>query len=154
MFTPKQICETLTLSPSTLRRWANRFEEYLSLENHEPGTHREYTPEDLNVFRAIQTHLHNGLTYAEIENRLAVVDEPEPNPSTALLSLPEFQAAIENARAAVASMKLEIEEYRKWKAEYNAWASSPWWKRIFTPPPIITESPQTPTQAPDNNTIE
>ena len=50
MFTPKQIYETLTISPSTLRRWAKRFENHLSVEDHTPGKHREYTVEDLNIF--------------------------------------------------------------------------------------------------------
>lgn len=145
MFTPKQIFETLTISPSTLRRWAKRFENHLSIEDHEPGTHREYTPEDLHVFRTIQTHLENGLTYAEIEQRLNVVEDPEPEPSTALLSLPEFQNAIETARAAVASMKMEIEELKTWQAEMNAWLVLPWWKRIFTKPP----QPQRPQNAPE-----
>jgi len=132
MLTPKQIYETLTISPSTLRRWAKRFEEYLSLENHEPGTHREYTPEDLHTFKTIQTHLENGLTYAQIEERLNVVEEPEPDQSTALLTLPEFTQAIETARAAVASMRMEIHELKEWQAEMNAWLALPWWKRIFT----------------------
>jgi len=133
MLTPKQIYETLTISASTLRRWAKRFEKYLSIENHEPGTHRTYTPEDLNIFRTIQTHLQNGLTYAEIENRLAVVEEPKT--STALLSLPEFQMAIENARVTIASMQTEIHELKEWQTEMNAWFALPWWKRLFTKPP-------------------
>jgi len=142
MLTPKQTYETLTISASTLRRWAKRFENFLSVENHEPGTHRTYTPEDLHIFKTIQTHLENGLTYAEIENRLAVVEEPEPNPSTALLSLPEFQNAIENARAAVASMQLEISELKEWQTEMNAWLALPWWKRLFTKPPNAPQRPQ------------
>jgi len=135
MLTPKQICETLTVSPSTLRRWANRFKSRLSISEHEPGKHREYSPEDLQVFKSIQSHLENGLTYAEIEKRLDLVEDPEPNGSTALLSLPQFQTAIENARAAVASMQLEIEELKEWQAEMNAWLVLPWYQRIFTKPP-------------------
>jgi len=135
MLTPKQICETLTIPSSTLRRWANRFENHLSLENHEPGKHRTYTANDLSIFKTIQTHLENGLTYAQIEERLAVVEEPKPEPSTALLSLPEFQNAIETARAAVASMQTEIHELKQWQTEMNAWLALPWWKRIFTTPP-------------------
>jgi len=135
MLTPKQICESLTVSPSTLRRWANRFEEYISVENHEPGKHREYTPEDLQIFQTIQTHLDNGLTYAQIEERLNVIEKPELDQSTALLSLPEFQNAIETARAAVASMQLEIEELKNWQTQMNEWLALPWWKRMFIKPP-------------------
>jgi len=142
MLTPKQTYETLTISPSTLRRWAKRFEPFLSVGEHEPGKHRTYTPEDLSTFRAIQTHLESGLTYAQIEKRLNVVSEPEPDKSTALLSLPEFQNAIETARAAVASMQTEIHELKEWKAEMNAWLALPWWKRIFTNPPNNPQRPQ------------
>jgi len=143
MLTPKQIYETLTISPSTLRRWAKRFEEYLSVEDHEPGTHRTYTPEDLHIFKTIQTHLDNGLTYAKIEERLNVVEEPQPDKSTALLALPEFQNAIEEFRAINATLVSQMKEYQNWLAEYNAWASLPWWKRIFTRPPAAPERPQT-----------
>ena len=136
MFTPKQIYETLTISPSTLRRWAKRFETHLSVVDHEPGKHREYTPEDLSIFQTIQTHLDNGLTYAEIEERLNVVEEPEPNPSTALaLLLPEYQTAIESLLANNASMKTEIEELQRWKTEFQEWAALPWWQRITRKPP-------------------
>jgi len=49
-----------------------------SLENNEPGKHREYTgeytAEDLNIFRTIQTHLEIGLTYKQIEEQLNVVE--------------------------------------------------------------------------------
>jgi len=135
MLTPKQVYETLTISPSTLRRWAKRFEEYISLENHEPGKHREYTADDLNIFRTIQAHLDNGLTYVQIEERLNVIEEPKPDQSTALLTLPEFTQAIETARAAVASMQLEIEELKEWQMSMNEWLALPWWKRLFTEPP-------------------
>jgi len=148
MFTPKQVYETLTISPSTLRRWSKRFENHLSILDHKPGSHREYTAEDLNVFRTIQTHLDNGLTYAEIDDRLAVVDQPQPDPNTALLTLPEFTRAIETARAAVASMQLEIEDLKNWQAEMNAWLALPWWERIFTKPPG-PQAPQTPPERPE-----
>jgi len=148
VLSPKQICETLTIPSSTLRRWANRFSSHLSVEEHEPGKHREYTANDLSIFKTIQSHLENGLTYAEIEKRLAVVEQPEPNASTALLSLPEFQNAIETARVTIASMQTEIEENQKWFEEFNAWASLPWYKRIFTNPPTAPQRPQNESERP------
>jgi DNA-binding transcriptional MerR regulator len=144
MLTPKQISETLTIPPSTLRRWAQRFEEFLSTET-QPGKHRTYTPTDLNTFRTIQELLANGKTYAQIENELATA-KPEPAPSMALAALPEFQAAIEEFRANNAAINemlfSELEEFHKWRNEFNAWASLPWWKRIFTPPPNAPQRPQ------------
>jgi DNA-binding transcriptional MerR regulator len=136
MLTPKQICETLEISPSTLRRWAN---QYLTLEEHEPGQHRTYTPNDLTTLQTVKTLLANGLTRNAIKSRLAVLDQPEPttepNPSTALLALPEFQMAIENARATIASMQTEIEELQRFKTEFQEWANRPFWQRIFRKPP-------------------
>ena len=141
MLTPKQICETLEISPTTLRRWAN---QYLTLVN-QPGQHRTYTPEDLTTLQNVKTLLANGLTRNAIKSRLAVLDQPEPTTdpqqSTALLALPEFQMAMENARATIASMQTEIGELQHWKTEFNKWASLPWWKRIFTPPPTAPERP-------------
>ena len=136
MLTPKQICETLEISPSTLRRWAN---QYLTLEEHEPGKHRTYSPDDLTTLQTVKTLLAEGLTRNAIKSRLAVVDQPEPttepNQSTALLSLPEFQTAIENARATITSMQNEIEELQRFKNEFHQWANMPIWKRIFRKPP-------------------
>ena len=135
MLTPKQICETLEISPSTLRRWAN---QYLTLEN-EPGKHRTYSPDDLTTLQTVKTLLAEGLTRNAIKSRLAVVDQPEPttepNQSTALLSLPEFQTAIENARATITSMQNEIEELQRFKTEFQEWANRPFWQRIFRKPP-------------------
>jgi len=133
MLTPKFICESLTIPPSTLRRWANRFSSHLSIEEREPGSHRTYTPDDLTTFQTIQELLNAGLTYAEIEERLNVVEEP--NPSTALLSLPEFQTAFKMLLANNASMKNEIEELKNWKTEFQEWAALPWLKRITQKPP-------------------
>ena len=142
MLTPKQLCETLEISATTLRRWAD---QYLTLENHEPGKHRTYSASDLATLQTVKTLLGNGLTRNAIKSRLAVVDQPEPttdpepiadpNPSTALLALPEFQTAIETARATIASMQTEIEELQRWKTEFNAWANRPLWQRIFRKPP-------------------
>jgi len=141
MLTPKFVCESLTIPASTLRRWANRFSSHLSVEEHEPGQHRTYTPDDLATFQTIQELLANGLTYAEIEKRLAIVDQPEPNASTALMALPQFQQAIEEFRANNAMLKMELDELKNWKTEFNKWASLPFWKRIFTPPPNAPERP-------------
>ena len=140
MLTPKQVCETLEISPSTLRRWAD---QYLTLEN-EPGQHRTYSAADLATLQTVKTLLAEGLTRNAIKSRLAVLDQSEPiadipdiepNPSTALLALPEFQMAIENARATIASMQNEIEELQRWKNEFQEWANMPMWKRIFRKPP-------------------
>jgi len=138
MITPKQICETLEISPTTLRRWAD---QYLTLEEHTPGKHRTYSASDMATLQTVKTLLANGLTYAAIKSRLNVVEEPEPttqpepNPSTALLALPEFQTAIENARSTIASMQTELEELKNWKNEFQEWAALPWWKRITRKPP-------------------
>jgi len=142
MLTPKFICETLTIPPSTLRRWAKRFINHLFVSEHEPGKHRTYTPEDLSTFTKIKKLLNDGLTYAQIEERLDLVSEPEPNRSTELLALPEFQAAIERTRAVIATLLSEREETNKFYEEYNAWASLPRLKRIFTNPPHAPERKQ------------
>jgi len=140
MFTPKQIAKTLTIPESTLRRWASRFRAHLSIAEHTPGQHRTYTDDDLRIFGIIQMHLADGLTYAQIESELDVLETPVPDVSTALQLQPEFQNAIHNAiesaRATITSMQAQIETQNKRIEKLERWASGPMWKRLFTKPPF------------------
>jgi DNA-binding transcriptional MerR regulator len=130
MITPKQVSESLTVPPSTLRRWANRFSDHLS--PHEPNTHRTYTPTDLDTFRKIRDFLDHGLTYDQIENRLDAVEEP--NESTALLTIADFTQMLEDARATVQTLKAQIDTQGERLEKLEKWIAQPWYKRIINPP--------------------
>ena len=123
--TPKQVYQTLNVPPSTLRRWAVTFSDYLSPQ--EPGKHRAYTPGDLVTFRKIQYLLDQGLIYEDIKPKLNVVELPL-DPSNSALALTEYTQMIESALASVQSLKSRLDRL-------ESWAALPWHKRIFTKPP-------------------
>ncbi|NOX62112.1 MAG: MerR family transcriptional regulator [Chloroflexi bacterium] len=105
--TPGEVARELGVSGATLRRWARRFSNWLSPSARRPRQ-RQYTDADIVIFRAIKGMLQEGLTYEEVEQRLArlaleggegstqaaiAVAHAEDETATDTLALPE--AAIE-----------------------------------------------------------
>ncbi|HEY65025.1 MAG TPA: MerR family transcriptional regulator [Caldilineae bacterium] len=77
---PAEVAARLGVSTSTLRRWSQRFAEYLSPDAGEPagsgdtdGAHRRYTDEDLATLLTIKGLLAEGFTYQQVERRLAAL---------------------------------------------------------------------------------
>jgi len=129
MLTPKQISETLTVAPSTLRRWSKRFSKHLT--PHEPNTHREYSTSDLETLRKIRDLLEDGLTYDDIEPKLDIIEPKE----TALLNLADFNQVIEQARASIQKLQSQIDDQAQKIEKLENYLSLPLHKRIFTKPP-------------------
>jgi len=131
MLTPKQISETLTVAPSTLRRWSKRFSKHLT--PHEPNTHREYSTSDLETLRKIKELLDAGLTYDDIEPKLDVIEPSETD--KALISLSDFNQVIEQARASIQRLQSQIDDQAQKIESLENYLSLPFYKRIFTKPP-------------------
>ncbi len=77
---PAEVAARLGVSTSTLRRWSQRFSEFLSPDAGEPahsgdadGSHRRYTDEDLATLLTIKGLLAEGFTYQQVERRLAAL---------------------------------------------------------------------------------
>ncbi len=77
---PAEVAARLGVSTSTLRRWSQRFSEFLSPDAGEPasstdadGIHRRYTDEDLTTLLMIKGLLAEGFTYQQVERRLAAL---------------------------------------------------------------------------------
>jgi len=130
MFTPAQISETLTIPTSTLRRWCKRFSNHLT--PHKPNTHRRYTTSDLETLRKIRDLLEDGLTYDEIEPKLDII---EPDNSTALLNLADYNQILEMYNATIQSLKEQIETQNSRIEKLETWINQPLHKRIFSKPP-------------------
>jgi len=129
MLTPKQISETLTVAPSTLRRWSKRFSKHLT--PHEPHTHREYSTSDLETLRKIRDLLENGLNYNDIEPKLNIIEPQE----AALMSLADFNQVLEQARASIQKLQSQIDTQAEKIEKLENYLSLPLYKRIFTKPP-------------------
>ncbi len=81
---PAEVAARLGVSTSTLRRWSQRFSEYLSPDAGEPagsgdtdGGHRRYTDEDLTTLLTIKGLLAEGFTYQQVERRLAALRQTD-----------------------------------------------------------------------------
>ena len=127
MITPKQVSDSLNVPPSTIRRWANRFESHLSSRK---GKKRVYTTSDLDVFRRIRDYSASGLGLDRIDELLGVVEKQEDQ-SKELLVLADFVQAIESAHNTIAQMQNQIDEQSARIDSLEEYIKSPWYKKIF-----------------------
>ncbi|MCS7221867.1 MAG: MerR family transcriptional regulator [Anaerolineae bacterium] len=88
---PAEVAARLGISTSTLRRWSQRFSEFLSSDAGGPdsaadadGIHRRYTDEDLTTLLMIKGLLAEGFTYQQVERRLAALKRGDREDERAL----------------------------------------------------------------------
>jgi DNA-binding transcriptional MerR regulator len=131
MFTPAQVAQTLSVPPSTLRRWAKHFASYLSPQN---GKKRSYTVADLDTLRRIQELSAKGLSYDQIAKTLTIVSAPPAD--TALVSVADFAQALESAHAQLASLQAQVAQQAQELDAIKAWLQLPFYKRLGKKPPL------------------
>lgn len=133
MITPNQAAETLTISGSTLRRWASIFEDFLDPRK---GKKRLYSVSDIATFSKIRDLYAKGLTSDQVKAALPVIDRKKQGEkqSSALINISDFARALELTRvdfvnlqsqlteqaALIQALQAEVEELRK-----------PWYRRLF-----------------------
>ncbi len=131
MFTPAQVAQTLSVPPSTLRRWAKHFAAFLSPQS---GKKRTYTVADIDTLKRIQDLSAQGLSYAQISQTLTVVSQPPAD--TALISLADFAQALESAHAQLAAVQAQLTQQAQELDAIKAWLQLPFYKRWAKKPPI------------------
>ena len=131
MFTPAQVAQTLSVPPSTLRRWAKRFAPFLSPQS---GKKRTYTVADIDTLKRIQDLSAQGLSYAQIAQTLTVVSQPPAD--TALISLADFAQALESAGAQLAAVQAQLTQQAQELDAIKAWLQLPFYKRLGKKPPL------------------
>ena len=133
MITPGQVSDSLTVPSSTIRRWAKRFDKFLSQQQ---GKKRVYTLSDLDTLRQIRDLSAQGLTLDQIANALQVVEQPQPA-DTALIS-PEAVRAIEQINNQLMSLQQAYDkqqsEFDELRNQLKAFYDLPWYKRIGKKP--------------------
>jgi len=150
MLTPGQVSESLNVPASTLRRWAVRFVNHLSPQPSGRG-HRSYTVDDLNTFRRIRDLSGQGVLLDDITQRLDVVDQP-PDETMDLITTEGYSRMLNYAVESLQSMQSLIADQgqritrlegrtidagqSKELSRLRKWAALPWYKRLFTKPPI------------------
>jgi len=122
MFFPGQASELLNIPPSTLRRYANLFQDYLS-----EGAHRKrrrtYTEADLTKLKQIRELLNAGSTLNEVSDQLdadieTTIDVEEDTSKALTLpglitQLEEFQAAFEQQQQEIIYLTQRVEELQQ-----------------------------------------
>ena len=131
MFTPAQVAQTLSVPPSTLRRWAKHFASYLSPQS---GKKRVYTIADIDTLKRIQELSAQGLSYTQIAQTLTLVSAPPAD--TALVSVADFAQALEGAHAQLASLQAQVAQQAEELSAIKAWLQLPFYKRLGKKPPL------------------
>lgn len=152
LYSPSQVIEMLSIPSSTLRHYAKKFSKHLSPQK---GKHRLYTERDLLVLKKVKELSGSNLPLDVIDAQLAVIEVPakeEPKPQeTALSLIPSVMQEIETAQviaraaqnktdqlaADLEQLSAKVTQQSDQLASFKAWASLPWWKRLFSRPPDL-----------------
>lgn len=149
-YNPGQICENLSVPASTLRRWADRFQDMLSPQPAEAGRHRSYTSADFEVFRQIRDLAAAGNSLKSIENILRVIPpgrrpavDPDPEPpksdnqaDTSALMVVAVSRELGTHSAQIQALKEQIALQNDRLAALADWLALPWYKRVGKRPPV------------------
>jgi DNA-binding transcriptional MerR regulator len=90
---PKAVAGELEVSAATLRRWSQKFSDYLSSEATTSGrgrSHRRYTEGDLTILRIIKELMDKGLTYDQVQRELATLFSVSTGQTTPLQPPDDF----------------------------------------------------------------
>ncbi len=70
---PSEVADQLGISGATLRRWSSRFSAFLDLADggQESGSHRRYSPSDVQTLARVKQLLEQGWTYEQVASELA-----------------------------------------------------------------------------------
>jgi len=147
-YTPGYISDFLNVPGSTLRRWAVRFEKYLSPQPPEAGRHRVYSAQDLETFRTIRDLTAKGQGLKTIETVLQTLppgafasdQEPaspkqdqaaqgEPGPGSALMVM-GFSRELGNHDAQLKALQDQINLQNDRLAALTEFLALPWYKRL------------------------
>lgn len=132
MITPKQASDTLQVSTSTVRRWSSDFEPFLSPRQ---GVKRLYSVDDIATLKRIRDFYKQGMNTAQVQDALQVVDRSAAD--SALITIPDFAAALSQAQADQARLISKVNELADQVQALQDYFSLPWHKRIFKRPPNL-----------------
>lgn len=121
--TPAEVCQSLNLPPSTLRRWATIFDGQLS-RKWSPGQKRKYTLDDLNLFRKVQELSEAGHRIDQIKSLVGVVQSDNTD-DKALMIPPQVAKALELTDIRILQLQQQLADQQK-KIDY---LMTPWYKR-------------------------
>ena len=147
-YTPAQVQAILDLPPSTLRRYATLFRNYLSATA-QTGHRRAYTDQDIAVIDQVQSLIAKGVRVDDIPAQLEIfrsntIDQLQEEQTTTALALPGLIKQIDKIRR---SLETEIDQLQEERAadrqlinglqdqvdqlRRELAARRPWWAKII-----------------------
>lgn len=148
-YTPGEASRLLDIPESSLRRLSHQLEAYLSKQR---SRKRIYSERDLSTLRVARDLLDKRYTIEQVKIELGkVVDLSEEESETASqeesqeesVSLIPIARHLTRLEKNYVEQKKELEEMRlSLKADserlkrLEEWLSQPWWKRLFSRPPL------------------
>jgi len=106
-YTPAEVCKTLRIPSSSLRRYAAEYSDYLSEQARVSGRMRRYTDTDLAIIKKIRELTVQKYPPEEIKAQIAVIDEP-----LELLD-PKMLDFLESTRARFAQLESDYQQLLK-----------------------------------------
>jgi len=147
MATTSDVARQLGVTPATIRNYAQKFANHLSPEAAPaPGHVRRFGDDDVALLSQAKTLLRNGLTYAQADERLAVMDPasmppPPEGPGAALVPadavrmiVAPYVAERDRVLAERDALLDEVRELRERVGELAgrlAEQRRPWWRRVL-----------------------
>ncbi len=111
MYRIGQVAAQLDISPSTLRRWSERFAEWLSEEVTNPQKLEDgryvpttYNDNDLEILETVQNFVQEGLSYEEIDAQLGKSDANDESENESLIVRGEETTDLFMKRTAAAAL--------------------------------------------------
>ena len=128
MFTPGIAAELLSTPPSTLRRYAVLFADFLSSGARK--RRRSYTQSDLDTLAQIKNLLIEGVLIADVPSKLEkVIDQDQPESKA--LTLPGLIMQLSEMQELFNTQAAQLDQLQK----RLDWLELPIWKRIGRTPP-------------------
>ena len=129
MYTPGQVAKLLFCNPSTVRRYAGLFANFLS-PGAQPNRRRIYTETDLSTFILVRELLSDGILIADIPDHLdKVIDQDQP--ASTALTLPGLIVQLQDMQAAFDLQSSQLDQLQN----RITWLETPFYKRIGKKPP-------------------
>ena len=132
MITPSQAAEVLSVSNSTLRRWAGLFEDSLDPRR---GKQRRYSVADVSTFSRIKELFGQGLTADQVKEALPVIDRKKQGKDNgSALIVTDFARMLEATRFDFVNLQSQLTEQaaliQALQAEVEL-LRKPWYRRMF-----------------------
>ena len=131
-FTPGQAAAAAEISPSTLRRYIDKFGEHFT-DGVRVKRGKKLTAHDVALVVQIRDAYKNGNNNREIQAELGLIDPPAED--TALSAIPAIAAPLKQLSDQLGAMQARIGYLEHQVEAMRAYQAKTWYQRLFRRPP-------------------